>query len=540
MRFADYDLGIPFQPEATEFSDDIELSNPEIVIRKLREHPEFLRPLEEATYFDSREGRPRIEGSWALVMIGFVMSRYVDVHPFIVAQLRNASFWDACGFTVVPSYPTAHRRLTELEERADAFWAAAVPIIQQARKHEPRIGKVLHADGTPFRTNARLHHDCPDPVACRAARKKARAKIMPSLSYQEEKEHRQLWQDASLEEAEKLDEESLPEKTEEDPRVGGRYYWFRGHRYWSRDAQAGVRTYAKKRAPYSWQGGILNALTCAFTNATIVPKVIPADEGELGNYPELIDRLLEIMGEETPDVVSGDKALAFNRIFELNTKLGSETVAPKRVKKEGQSIADGYRETWVDEDNVLRCQHCGGPTTTNGPGLGPDTTRTAAPRLRYRCRLGLTPECRKRTPQYVDRSKSWLQATAINRTDALYHAVRSSHETLEKVHDDIRDRYAASGKTPPQTPKRPGIRWQELRVNAAFFIQWFRICLRHGWLGSWKRINTLPVQYRTARDRHLKTLNRRRRAGLDLPYGPIARALGLSPPEPIPPPIPAT
>src|SRR6185437_182195 len=139
------------------------------------------------------------------------------------------------------------------------------------------------------------------------------------------------------------------------------------------------------------------------------------------------------------------------------------------------------REDWVDEGNVIRCQHCGGPTTMDGPGLGPYKTRAGRrPSLRVRCQLAMTPDCAK--PQSVDRSKSWLQATGLNCTHHLYHAVTSSHSTMEKVHGDVRSRYAASGKTPPQMPKRPGIRWQELRVNASFLIQWFRICLRHGWL----------------------------------------------------------
>ncbi len=32
--------------------------------------------------------------------------------------------------------------------------------------------------------------------------------------------------------------------------------------------------------------------------------------------------------------------------------------------------------------------------------------------------------------------------------------------------------------------KRVGVAWQRLRRSAALFLEWFRLCVRHGWLAS--------------------------------------------------------
>src|SRR6185437_4920572 len=108
MSLSDYEHGIPFQPEATEFSDDLPIGNAELIIRELRNHPHILGPLEEMTHVENHEGRPRIKGSWALVMFGLVLTGNPNIQKFIRDHLSYISFWEACGFDEPPSYPTAY------------------------------------------------------------------------------------------------------------------------------------------------------------------------------------------------------------------------------------------------------------------------------------------------------------------------------------------------------------------------------------------------------------------------------------------------
>jgi hypothetical protein len=72
----------------------------------------------------------------------------------------------------------------------------------------------------------------------------------------------------------------------------------------------------------------------------------------------------------------------------------------------------------------------------------------------------------------------------------------------------------------------------------ARFVEWFRICLRHGWLGNHPKQNNHEVLYRRGDWPLHKLLVERRRQGINLPYGPKAHALGWRSTADIPPWIP--
>lgn len=74
-----------------------------------------------------------------------------------------------------------------------------------------------------------------------------------------------------------------------------------------------------------------------------------------------------------------------------------------------------------------------------------------------------------------------------------------------------------------------------LRSAAARFLEWFRICLRNGYLPGYKgKLNTAEPKIRNANERLRATRNARRWQGLDLPYGKNAFALGLAPTPDVP------
>lgn len=73
---------------------------------------------------------------------------------------------------------------------------------------------------------------------------------------------------------------------------------------------------------------------------------------------------------------------------------------------------------------------------------------------------------------------------------------------------------------------------QQLRAEAALLIDWLRLSLRHGWIGSWSKINkNTPVV--VGDDGRLKAILRARlKRALQLPYGRQAVLLGLAKPPP--------
>ncbi len=121
----------------------------------------------------------------------------------------------------------------------------------------------------------------------------------------------------------------------------------------------------------------------------------------------------------------------------------------------------------------------------------------------------------------------------LNLTDELYEQLRHRHGSTERIHLHLRGRYREGGKETIVRFKRTGIGAVKLRAAAIVFLEWFRVLLRHGWLGSWRKINRRPV-IRPGGGRLARVLMSRKKCGVDLPYGPAGERFagegGPSPP----------
>jgi hypothetical protein len=127
------------------------------------------------------------------------------------------------------------------------------------------------------------------------------------------------------------------------------------------------------------------------------------------------------------------------------------------------------------------------------------------------------------------------QLLPVPRETERYHATRQRHKNFEANFHHVRQRYRAIGNDETGKLKRFGLQAHRLRLAAARFIEWFRICLRHGWLGDHGKRNTRKVLNARGDQRLRGQLLARRHRGLNLPYGPAAWAIGLAPTPDLPP-----
>ena|SRR5471030_2805721 len=83
-----------------------------------------------------------------------------------------------------------------------------------------------------------------------------------------------------------------------------------------------------------------------------------------------------------------------------------------------------------------------------------------------------------------------------------------------------RRRYNDTSKTAETRPYRLGIAHVELRAALADFLDIFRVCLRHGWIGNWPRLNADQLVRRSGGEKAVISLQRKRaKLGLLLPRG---------------------
>jgi hypothetical protein len=107
------------------------------------------------------------------------------------------------------------------------------------------------------------------------------------------------------------------------------------------------------------------------------------------------------------------------------------------------------------------------------------------------------------------------------------HELKRSHQEYEGVHRYWRTRYKVGADDRSIRAKARGIGWHRLRANVACLIDWLRILIREGWLGSPRRNHKdceRPHQ-KKGEQAAIGLLNFRLRAGLGEPYGKRALAL---------------
>ena len=98
-------------------------------------------------------------------------------------------------------------------------------------------------------------------------------------------------------------------------------------------------------------------------------------------------------------------------------------------------------------------------------------------------------------------------------------------------------RSAVNSKAAERIARRLGLRWLRFRAYLNRAVDWLRICLRNGWLGSHKKLNrnnNITWRQSAQAEKRLKrVIGSRRLEGLHLPRGPAAtKLLGIEPTGP--------
>lgn len=232
-----------------------------------------------------------------------------------------------------------------------------------------------------------------------------------------------------------------------------------------------------------------------------------------------------------PTAVIADRAFTNQMFISFNTQEGIASITPERRLPGGRPWPELRDGDGRFDEHAPRCRYCGGPAAPyRGPGEGFALTGTGDPRISYRCHIAWTAECRSKL-QSISCKREYRALLPIGRREKLFHDLMASHNHFEGVFDSWRDRYAVSGTSnATRSKRRLSIPAQRLRAAAALLAEWFRICVRMGYVANHSRRNPHHPVERDTGARHLIALRGYRdRNSLNLPTGPAAQALGLAP-----------
>ncbi|HET8752656.1 MAG TPA: hypothetical protein VFM43_09070 [Gaiellaceae bacterium] len=537
------DASPEYLPGATAFSDDPELTDAYSLVKLVKKHlsggqagtvGDLWDRMAPTLDLSKPGGRPRKPGSWGLAYIGYVMSRSAELYGFWNNQLSKP-LWVEAGFEGRRPYPTAWRRFGELEAEAciEAFEDGADELLQLAMSKEPRIGREVYIDATAVHSRARLHHDCPDKKACKAAGRTKQT--LDSASPEEVKSARE--EEAKKPAPKKLRHpdaarSSKPEEGDKYPH----YVWVGDHRYGVLDTDVGVRAYKSKsgKTKKFWPGAYDMVAVDGFTGGSLRNLLAPANKMEHNLWAPLMLQTIHSMGGVVPELAAGDRGHSVEHVFRWNAEHGIISALPFRQPHQSVERHD-MRCLAFDEHGVGRCPNCGGPGDQL-PGF--TFTSHGYPRVRFRCASPNTVACMTETWELnpAEHKNGWRSLIGISRLSGRYQAARNTQQHHERTFRDRRKRYYVDGADETGKIKRFGLAAHRLRTAVARFMEWFRICLWNGYLPGYQgKQNTLVPKLRSPRDRIRTTRNVRRWQGLDLPYGPQAFALGLAPDDKVPP-----
>ena len=549
---------------ATEFTADSVLSNPVAVVELFKRWaPATALELMRATTperYPGQPGAPRMDGSWALVFFAHIMCGNPDWQRWY-HEWQDSRIWEACGFARTPSWRSLHERFGELEDPryVAAFEQAANHFVRIAARNEPRALRHFHTDGTAAHSHARPEHACPDQAYC-DSRHGTKAKLLDRASDEAvagERHARSARPEPDDPDAppEPVDEQGnvdtsrrVIKLTDDQARDLGLPYWRdslyvkfgeQGHIYRIRDKHVGVRAYnaGRRSKKKVWTGGYFLPAVCDYFWAPAAVHFFEADIQEHLGWPRLYRKLLTALNDDpdtpthVPTAVVADRAFTNKTFIGFNTLNGVASVTPERGLPGGRPWSDLRDADGRFDEHTPRCRYCGGPAAPyRGPGEGFALTGTGDPRLAYRCHIGWTAECRTKL-QSVSCTREFRALLPIGRREKLFHDLMASHSHFEGVFDAWRDRYAVSGTSnATRSKRRVSIPAQRLRAAAALLAEWFRICLRMGYVGNHARRNPHhPVERDNGRRGLIALRGYRDRKGLNLPIGPAAQALALAP-----------
>ena len=531
-------------PKATEFSDDATLQNAYWVVRMMKRFPMLWEPIRAATdrNYAGRGRRGYEEGDWAHVFAVFTMS----TDPYLTSfwhSHQESEMWEEAGFPTVPSFNAMEQNFRRIEACRPVIEAAAYKLMRWAEKCDSRVNQDWHIDGTSYHSAAQLEHCCPDPKECKE-RGGNPPKHIAKLPDEDVKEKRHAVQ-ASDEDTTVADDEVTGIRDLKDHELPGfqpdpkyRYQWLnvRGgrHLFRSLDKDAATRAYTGGRARVkAWHGGINLASTDNFTGAQNGSIFFPADETEAHHVPTLYKKIEAGLGHGARSVI-GDRGLHHKSVFEFHTRLGTGTIIPWREPTSGRRRRD-MRCDDFDEHGMPRCRYCGGAGTTDNSEGGLVRrqslgwyTAAGEPRLRYLCTLGTTQECRSKS-QSIACSKEWRMLLPIPLTSELYYALKGSSKNKENTFYSWRRRYNVAANDKSSRPRVRRRAHMELRSAFGLLLEWFRVCLRHGWLivPEHTKKNRISAKRRHGGVWLSRVLGSRRRRGTALPYGRYADGAGM-------------
>ena len=503
-----------------------------------------------------------MDGSWGLVFFAHVMCGHPDWQRWY-HHWQDSRIWQVCGFERTPSWRTLHERFGELEAPrfVAAFEQAANHFIRIAARNEPRALRHFHTDGTAAHSHARLEHACPNRAYC-ASREGTKTKHLDRASDEAVAQERHV-RSASPEPS---NPDLPPEPTDDRGHIDHSRKVIKltdaqaqalGLEHWRQLAVPEVRT-RRSHLPFSrqtgrrarlpdwpsleegWVGGYFLPAVCDFFWAPAAVTFFEAGIQEHLGWPGLYRKLLTALNDDPdapthiPTAVIADRAFTNKSFIGFNTQQGVASITPERALPGGRSWADLRDDDGRFDEHAPRCRYCGGPAAPyRGPGEGFALTGTGDPRLTYRCHIGWTVECRTKL-QSISCKREYRALLPISRREKLFHDLMASHSHFEGVFDSWRDRYAVSGTSnATRSKRRTSLPAQRLRAAAALLAEWFRICLRMGYVGNHARRNPHQPAQRENGARGLIALRAYRdRNNLSLPIGPASQALRLAPVPP--------
>jgi len=545
-------------PEAGRFSDEELLRDAVYVVRQLKAQPQFLGKLKKLlgeiagiedpldTY--RRPGPKRGvhakggAGDFVLLYFAYLLLKKVAMLSLLDQPEAFEAIWAECGFSEAPDYQTLRSRFEELEEHWKAFAAIGDEAIQQARRHRPEIGRFVHVDACAWETHARLEHCCPRHRNCKRNRWYRRAnsdEIKTARNNEQELPTDDV--PPSLLGRTNVEIDQVPTELVPPQGLSERYsyYLIDSCLFRCRDRNVGLRRYDRAgEFDKSWLGGYGMTATDHLTGAPLAVEVFEADQWEARRYLPLQRSLIRAVGEGNVLGVTGDKGLSYEECFEANTRARIATVFPWRPKGSAQTQREWLRCDHFDEYVVPRCQYCGGEGIQTLPGYGLEFDKHDEPVITFRCAAPWHPECWRK--QRIRCAENWAMLVPLSRLHPLYYDLHQTHMAVaERVHGAWRSRYHVFGDDKTMRLKRwaSSLSAQRLRAQAARFLEWFRLCLRHGWIAGHKTIrDEAPFSRNSAGGRsYLGMLRNRREKYLNLPYGEAAIRSGLKRAGPPPP-----
>ncbi len=507
----------------------------------------------------ARRGRPCGPGRWELAAMAFVASGYRSVQSFC-NRLSGTGIWRECGFgDWEPDDRTVRIHLERMEDTQwKSFAKVANALIAHAHSCESRIAEVTFGDATKWQSPALVKRVEPLTGTGRTWSTKNVLKRASEADFQSlhEKESAapEAEDDVNSDDPEEvawadergnviaLESPETPIRSEPDRQ----YFVFNDVEYVALDPTAGLRKIVKQPGNRIdvWFGGYALSLVDGFTGLRLSTQVFRADEQEYDHIPVAIEEINDTLGRP-PRVLSVDKFSSTKDMYEYCERRGIYLVGHYKGSQT-KPDREHLRCDAFDEHQIPRCPHCGGESDILGTGLGHYwDSETEEPRIRGRCLNRDSDECRRDDTFSLPCMTEPRMLTGLPLTTQLWHAVAERHGTWEAIFGNDRDRSSFAGKDTTGMLSRRGVPAQRLRGEISRMLDWFRVCLRHGWIEGWENLNeNEPIdlmadrvdrrgvtKYGIGKGRLARVMGARRIRGLNLPYGSVAERLGLVPPS---------